>query len=449
MASLNPEREAFPRKRTPPEETQLFLAEAGLDATLIDPASMKALEAMFSTGKRVKKEEADEENLKPAAAAEYQPPMKVHTNGAFHHADLEITMAALKATTESNLSVAGSTEKSRDDLILQQLKIQTAMIMDLQSRIDYLANKVHSLAASAPGDRTVPPPYQHPNHQEMYHLMHPPLYQTWHPPAQQYRQPLTPNGVNPEPRDVPAPNGPPPPPPFRPPRNLFGTLCDSFDNLATYIRNSRTVQVMRAFTTLHRRHVRADGAFMFKVVLMVAIFSAKMMSRPPTPGEFWTAAIKFNLVMGMVFVGFLIQSGYISFLYQFFITHKLFDRIYGGEDVDLDELVWNNPATRGNNANGNNLRNMIPRNHMLGGNIPAPRNGINVLMDIALLLGSFLLSILPMWKPEGQPQERQARMAQAHAQPQAHLNPVAPPPDLDQHAAEDDDDDGAPHAHQD
>ena len=70
MASLNPENEAIPRKlerqemRTPPEETHRFLSEAGLDATLIDPASMKALEAMFSTGKKVKKEEADEENMK-------------------------------------------------------------------------------------------------------------------------------------------------------------------------------------------------------------------------------------------------------------------------------------------------------------------------------------------------------------------------------------------------
>lgn len=443
MASVDPECDASPRKlegqamRTSPEETHRFLAEAGLDATLIDPASMKALEAMFSTGKKMVKEEADAENLKPAFADDYRPLMEVQTNRTFHHSESEITMAALKSTTETNLSAAGSTEKSRDDLILQQLKIQTAMMMDMQSRIEYLANKVHELAASVPGDRTVQPQYQHPNHHEMYHPMH--------PPAQQFRQPLSPDGTIPGLRAVPLPNGPPPPP-VRPPRNLFGTLCDSFANLATYIRNSRTVQVMRAFTTLHRRHVRVDGGFIFKVVLMVAIFSAKIMSRPPTPGAFWTATIKFNLVMGMVFVGFLIQSGYISFLYRFFITHKLFDRIYGGEDVDIDGLVWNNPATRGNNANGNNLRNMIPRNLMLGGNIPAPRNGINVLLDIAILLGSFLLSILPMWTPEGQPQERQARMAQAQAQP----NAVAPPPDLDQHAAEDDDDDDdAPHAHQD
>jgi hypothetical protein len=454
---MNQEREAFLGKlegqemRTPPEETNRFLAEAGLAATRIDPASMKALEEIFSTPKQVKKNDTGEENAKPAAAPEYRRRLDVHSNPEFRHADSEITMTGLKSAPETNFSVAGSTESSRDDLILQQLKIQTAMIMDMQSRIEYLANKVHSLAESAPGDRALPPQYQHPNHQEMYHPMHPPMYQMVHPPTQQFREPHSTDGMIPELRDVPVPNEPPPPP-FRPPRNAFGTLCDSFANLATYIRDSRTVQVMRAFATLHRRHVRMNGALMFKVVLMVAIFSAKMMSRPATPGEFWTATMKFNLVMGMVFVGFLIQSGYISFLYRFFITHRLFDRIYGGENVDIDRLVWNNHATRENNANGNNLRNMIPRNHMLGGNIPAPRNGINVLVDIAILIGSFMLSILPMWKPEGQPQERQARMALAQAIPQADMNAVAPPPDLDQHAADDDDDDDddvAPQAHQD
>ena len=454
MAAMNPEREAFLNKlerkemRTPPEEAHRFLAEAGLDSTLIDPASMEALNEMFSPAKTV---ETDGEHLMSATAPEYRPLMEVQTSRAFHHAASEITMTGIQSATETNLSVAGSSEKSRDDLILQQLKIQTAMIMEMQSRIEYLTNEVHLLASGAPRDTTLPPQHQHPTHQEMHNCMNLPMFRPVNPPTEHFRRPRSPEAVTPEQRRGPVPYGPPPPPPpLRPPRNLFGLLCDSFANLITYARNSRTAHVMRAFATLHRRNVRMDGAFMFKVVLMVAIFSAKMMSRPPKPGEFWTASIKFNLVMGMVFVGFLIHSGYISFLYRFFITHKLFERIYGGEDVDIDRLVWNEPAAPGNNEDGNNLRNMIPRNHMLGGNIPAPRNGINVLMDIAILFGSFLLSILPMWKPEGQPQERQARMAQAQVRPQAHLNAVAPPPDLDQHAADnDEEDEREPHAHQD
>ena len=174
-----------------------------------------------------------------------------------------------------------------------------------------------------------------------------------------------------------------------------------------------------------------------------SVFSAKFMSRAEKEGEISTGTKKLSLVMGMVFIGFMIQSGYITFLYRFFVEHKLFQRIYGGEIIDIDGLTWNHQTPQRNNQNGN-LRNMIPRHQAVRGNVHAPRNGLNILVDILVLIGSFLLSILPIWKPEGQPQERQARMAEIQAHPRGGMNAVAPPPDLDQHAADEDDDDLQP-----
>ena len=432
------------------EDTLRFLNEAGIEVTLLDPASLEALEEMTTPKKKMVLTEDDN---KPAAVSDsihkktvgFELPVSdAQPNRAFASSTSDITMTGLQSTTETNSSVAGSTEKSREDLILQQLEFQTQLILDLQNRIDYLANMVHHMSASVPPGATMssPPPHQH--HHSMHQPVSPFVQQPMH---QQPRADFMPPVMIQLPRAAPIPDGPPP----RPHQSLFGSLCEWILEIPARIRTSRTMEVWRVFLALHRRHVRLDGALMFKVVMMVAIFSAKFMSRSrkKTSG-FWTATLKLNLVVVMVFVGFLIQSGYVNFFYRFFIQDKLVERIYAGENIDVDRIRWNDPAGPRNNRN-NNLRNLVPRNHMLVGNIPAPRNGINILMDVVVLLGSFLLSILPMWKPEGQPQERQARMAQAQAQ--AQPNAVAPPPDLDQHEASDDDDDDEGelqrHAHQD
>lgn len=440
MAAMTPDREAFLRKleggqeqmRTPTDDTLRFLKENGLDSTPIDPASLEALEKMVTP---MKKKIEEEEDRKPAAVSQLEkertikfvlPVQEVQTHRELKSATSDITATGVQSTTETNRTTAGSEEISVENSILHQLEVQTSMIMEMQRRIDHLTNMVHHMAGMPPGA-------QLPQAAML-------------PPQNSMRQPS--EGVLP-PAAAPVTQQPraavPEQPPLPPPRTLFGSICDWSSNLLARVRISRTAEVWRVFWALHRRHVRLDGGLVFKVLIAVAVFSAKLMSRRNKTGDFWSSSVKFNLVLFLVFVGFLIQSGYINFFHRFLIRDKIVERIYGGEDIDVDQLNWDVAAVPRNNRN-NNLRNLIPRNHMLAGNIPAPRNGINVLTDIVVLFGSFLLSILPMWKPAG-PREREAQMAQEHAQRQ--MNVVAPPPDLDQHAADDDEDEHEGHAHQD
>jgi hypothetical protein len=157
-----------------------------------------------------------------------------------------------------------------------------------------------------------------------------------------------------------------------------------------------------------------------------------------------------------------------NLFYRFFIKEDLVRRIYAGETIDVDQINLmgnangnaNNPAARAAADANNNLRNLIPRNNFVNGNIPgapAARNGVTILTDIVILLGSFVLSILPMWKPEAQQQRQPAQQQPPAAlapgdHPQQQPNAVAPPPDMDTHAADDsddDDEDDQAHPHQD
>jgi hypothetical protein len=279
-------REAFLRKleggnklRTTSENTLRFLRDAGVEATLLDPASLEALEEMTTPKTKVamtqdeRKPAAVPDSIHKTTVAFELPAVEVHPNPAFMHATSDITMTGLQSTTQTNSSVAGSTDKSREDLILQQLEFQTQLILDLQNRIDHLANMVHHLSARVPpGPQTIssePPPHQH------YHPMHQPVppfaQQPVHQPPSDFMPPVM---IQPPRVAAAMPERPPP----RPHQSLFGSLCEWILEVLASIRNSRTMEVWRVFLALHRRHVRLDGALMFKVVMIVAMFSAKFMS---------------------------------------------------------------------------------------------------------------------------------------------------------------------------
>lgn len=213
------------------------------------------------------------------------------------------------------------------------------------------------------------------------------------------------------------------------------------------IQNSRVYQIMVAFGKLRRRYgvQPLDGGLIFKVLFMMAILSTRM--TPPRShknadtksGGFGNIGVhlKFFVLALIVVVGFLVQTGYLQYSYIFFVKENIAGRIWAGESVQDVLGEGRRVAANGNNngdnpaavprgqhppgrpqqqlqrpgANNNNNENVAVggwRNTFLGGIIPQGDQGgiVGVLQDICLIFGSFLLSIFPMWQPEGPPREQ-------------------------------------------
>jgi hypothetical protein len=416
---MNLSREAFLRRiedrevPKPSDRATRFLLDAGLDATPIDSASLEMLEEILK----------DEDSNAQKRSG--------YSSSTQKNSVTETDVFPMDSTT--NFPVKGAL--SRDDLILQQLKQQTEMILEMQRRIDYLTTLVHHGTSGSP-------PWAS--------RAHPSSENRSHPNAEMDTGIRAPHHAAPALEVTPMPRQPPR-------RRYWDMLHDYVKDLSTRIRNSRAQEFCRVFSLLFRRYVRLEGALFFKVILMVSIMAAKILSRPQKENAVLSNSFKFNLLMMAVLLGFMIRSGYYSFCYYFFVKDRIFQRIYHGEIIDVDQINWDMNHLNHQNNNNNNLRNVFQRNRMfLGGAIPAPRNGITVLVDFAILIGSFILSLLPMWRADGQLQERQDRMMRHHLERQ----PVAPPNDMNQYAADenededgdDDDDDseeGNPHEHQD
>jgi hypothetical protein len=386
-------REAFLRRierREPSERATRFLQESGLDSTPIDSASLEMLEEILLT----------EESKTQKKSAYSSLPQK------------NILEETTKLPMDSATNFLVQETMSRDDLILQQLKQQTELILEMQRRIDYLTTLVHNGTSGSPPWA----PMTHPTSQN--------------PPATGIR---VPNQTGRAAQVTPAI-------PRQPPRRShWDILYDYWKDLCMRVRNSRTQEFCRVFTILFRRYVRLEGALFFKVILMVSIMTAKVLSRPQKENALLSNSFKFNLIMMAVLVGFMIRSGYYSFCYNFFVKDRLLQRIYQGETIDVDQNQWDVNHINNRNNNNNNLRNVIPRNRMfLGGDIPARRNGFTIFVDFAILIGSFILSLLPMWRADDQLQARQDRIMRHDEEPP---RPVAPPNDVDHYAANDDDED--------
>mmetsp|Transcript_12712 Transcript_12712/g.18692 ORF Transcript_12712/g.18692 Transcript_12712/m.18692 type:complete len:453 (-) Transcript_12712:54-1412(-) len=434
-----PDRDAFLRKLehqqeqvTPvDDETLHFLKESGIAASQVDPCSLRALNELISPSKKNQKQH---ENLAaPEVFAEAsskgetritqlkslpQKKEKVDTESnttkevrGFASTVPSFGKRPISNDPESSATQVGNAEELSDSkMILRQLEIQNTMIIDMQRRIDHLTEVVHHMAIKSDeelsrGDRKLPPS----------------LVTPLPPPHSQQQHNFPPNNrIHIEERAQVGANPPP-----------LGFVAVGFkwlSELPSRFRDSRTSKLLSLFWSLHQRYVRLNFGLLMKVFLIVTIFSAKMMTRKKAQeGAFWSPGAKLYLVLSLVVTGFLIQSGYLNFFYRFFVKENYVDRIYRGEDIDANEVNWQDPPRRNNENQDNNIRNLIPRDNLFAGNVPRP-NGFNIFTDILVLLGSFLLSLLPMWKPQ-RPEEQPREM-----------NPVNPPEDIDVHAADEDDD---------
>jgi len=407
------------------KETLLFLKKAGIETFTIDPSSLKALDQIVSppksastTGSITKKGSMSNPEITKDISS--TPPQekgvmikrdrsvlikdvnidsKTTTNS--HLASSKVKTDTFKKTDVSrkiNLAVPGKQEDEISDYkkILELLKIQNALMLDMQHRIDHLTGIVQHMATHNNG---IPPlPF-------VLNKISPiPVYQGDSTQQQHNKSHITdPNMVA---RGDPHPQG------------LIAAFYGWITKVPGRLRESKTFKLWRLFWLLHRRYVRLDGGLFFKVFMVVALFSAKMMTRKKTPeGAFWSATAKSYLVISLVITGFLIQSGYIKFIYRFFIKENYIDRIYRGEDIVPNDVNWDEPPRRrNNNENRNNIQNVLPRNNFFMGLVPRPRaNGFNIFTDIAILIGSFVLSLFPIWKPEGRPRQDEANDA-ANAQ---------------------------------
>jgi len=187
-----------------------------------------------------------------------------------------------------------------------------------------------------------------------------------------------------------------------------------FTAIPTYIRSTRVAEICRVYWALHRRDMggRIDFNMIIKVMFMAAILFAKFSAsnRRNRKGERTIKSrVQFYVAVVLIVGGFMLQSGYARFLHNFFIKERYVQRIWNGEEINVAAQQPPRPAERRRQrqvqeeedeaaaAEGPGL--------LRGGIAQAPAQaGIigKFIMDIVYLFGSFLLSILPMWKAEAQ-----------------------------------------------
>jgi len=387
------------------EDTLLFLEKAGINVSIIDSSSLKALDQIVPPSKASNKDPIIKSISTPEIIKEIITPQKgvvvkrnrsapvketininSKTTSEFGHSASQVSVDTLKkpASRSKTSTLDKRDELSDSEKILERLEMQNALILDMQRRIENLTGIVQHMATHNNG---IPPPFI-PNN-----ILPPLAYQEGLTLQQHNRVHIERN------QRMVAPNPPP--------QGFLAAIYGRITKIPSRIRESKTCKLWRLFWSLHRRHVRLDGGLLFKVFMVITLFSAKMMSRKKASEDaFWSAKAKSYLVVILVVTGFLIQSGYFKFFYRFFIKESYIERVYRGEDINANDVTWDEPPNRRNNENrNNNLRNMLPRNNLLAGEIPRP-NGFNIFTDILILLCSFVLSLLPVWKPAG-PQDQQ------------------------------------------
>ena len=422
-----------------------FLQNAGLGGGKIDAVSFEALKIFLSEnpGSRVPRTlpvpisssapTAQQKNLigeDLGKEVDSVPPLsEVRTNNTIRRATSEVTFsrvndyrdsatASLAEDTQAATAgaISADVSKMREKLILEQLEAQMTMILGIHDRLDELTRAVERISnqsgppqPSAPTDqaqvtrrivssvtRIVPPPNRQPGQ---------PVQPVRRMQARAAAPPQGAAAGEPRRQDV-----------FAFP---FRRMARPVMEFPARIQNSRAAKLWKVFWALLRRDVRWDGGPLFKILLLVGMFAAKTMSRKGSTDGFWSASHKLRLVLTLMLVGFMIQSGFLVFLYHFFITGRYPQRVYAGEDIDVNREPQpaRPPPRPRNNAN------VAARleNTLLGGGIPRAdaREGgfLSFATDFVVLLGSFVLSILPMWKPNVLP------------------NIIPQPPDLNEDAA--------------
>ena len=385
---MEPSSSALERTESHELDTLRMLQEAGLDESMpIDPSSLKALQELCTPKRSHGKmyvpddtklpalvnmeasEEEKEQEGPPTATLQRQVPAEVlRTTYALGRVTSDLTMGMRSEAVyeeETDASTAGSTQMMNDEKrILDQLQMQTALIMDLQRRVDDLTQIVLQ-------QQGVPPPMQ------------------------QFRAPVqqeAPRNMQQQPRHAAAPQEPP-----HHEMILLPRIANFICNIPAYIRSTRVAAICRIFWDVHARDMngRIDGNLILKIVFMAAILMAKLTASNQRKKRDRTSALQFYVAVLLIVCGFMLQSGYARFLYNFFVKERYPQRIWNGEEVTVGPRppVRQVMQAEADQQPAGILRGAIPRG--------APAGGVGkVVTDIIYLFITLFLSILPMWKPE-------------------------------------------------
>ena len=331
------------RRRTDVQDkVEKVLARAGLQASPIDPLSLQALQDFL----------ADKE-------IENSPPSEQ------------------RYTTYTSPNPSTTTNSSRDDRLMEQLQLQTSLILDLQRKIDNLSGRVKELesgtpASSGSGSNVLQPPQSN---------------ETSHYAAD-----------NLPPRMA---------PPVAAEDNVAEGAAAAQQQARVVPPESRFVRFVRIYVELRRQQVpNFEWGVLFKVAIMMAILFSRM-------GADWNnMSLKFH-ALGMVLIGgFLLQSGFAQFLYKFVVEENYVYRILVlNEDVTLPAVAppMARPGRGGAGAAAADDGWFDWRETFLGGRIHQGEAAAEdpllwrFFKEIFLLIMSFVLSIFPMWHPEPPP----------------------------------------------
>ena len=477
-----------------------LLSEAGLEQVPMDPSSLEALKELIANDMSLSLQEEKKDsdgyntsnsNTSIASGSNDAPPPPISevvaSRGILKRATSELTqpggfatmspmtpMRTISVDDDTTAATAGSSSRYNDykddfatpvkgaspveSKIMEQLNMQTALLLNMQQRIDELTYTVAQLQQGGGGGAGAAqqgrPPTASTNttataFRSTTNQQAAPHITTTAPFVDVPRgQTAAPTHLPPANNNININNRQAAPQPAAP-RGIFG--------LPSAIRNSRIAKILALFLALRRRHVQAlDPGLIFKVLFMIAVLMARMSNNsirrggPDAVGDMW--ATNFAIVSTLVLVGFFIQTGYLKYLYIFCIKENYPGRIWNGEDITAQQLQQqqqqqqqqqNAGAGRNNNNNNNNdgaapppEENQQPgdpqqpplpqgapapqdrgwRDTFIGGGIPQhveAEDGVEaegegggvmaLVQDVGLLLGSFVLSIFPMWEPEAVP----------------------------------------------
>lgn len=412
---MTPSWDGLERRESLDEETLRMLREYGLDlSTPVDPSSLKALQELCtpkrSHGNTVEMPEDSKPPAIPNLAVEEAKeqasndprdisilsphvPSEVLRHIALGRVTSDLTTnlrSDAMTEEETDASTAGSTQvASTEKIILDQLQLQTALLMDLQRRVDELTQ----LVLYQQYRPVLPPPhFQQPG-------FPPPHFQQPRNVFQAEQRPP----VGDVPRHGPPPEAPPPPQMF-----LLSRLTQAYEafiSIPSLLRSSRMAEIWRVFWELHRRDMgnRIDGNMLLKILFMLLVVTAKLTAsnkRKPRGSKHF----QFGVAIVLILVGFFLQSGYYRFFHNFFIKERYPQRIWNGEQINVAAQQPPRPAERRPQPAA-----VPPQQGILRGGIPRGNAQVGavgrVVTDILYLFGSFLLSILPMWKAEARQQE--------------------------------------------
>mmetsp|Transcript_38649 Transcript_38649/g.93434 ORF Transcript_38649/g.93434 Transcript_38649/m.93434 type:complete len:488 (+) Transcript_38649:94-1557(+) len=425
------------------EELQRILRVSGIESSPMDPSSMEFLRQLVQDQKQNKKKS---KKKKSPSTADSRTSLDSSSVGQQEGVERNAKPAAAASNTSS-----AALSNSDAAMILEQLKMQTNMILSLQDKIQVLTTKVNEMEGRGGGSASS----SHDTTTTMEQEARRQLQQQQEdaragrvriirrevqyipPPGQAAEAAPRQNGFffgnrGAAPAAVAAAG---PPQQLQP--NIFAWFF----------------QTTRLFWVLSRGYVRPiDGALLFKLIFMTTVVMARVTKNTSKSNKNKNNKDpKILMVSAVLMMGFLFHTRYIQYLYQFLWKQNVPGRVWKGEQNitipppdEHDDNHNNDPNNQGQNQqpNNNNNNNPVPprlrgrpnnnngeaepvhrwwqQNDLLVGGVAPINDGqggdpvvvnpiVAVFHGIYYLVGSFVFSIFPMWNPQGHQQRRPLR----------------------------------------